>query len=414
MSILGRVFVLERNITWAPDFVLDGDIRHNGGQMKTTADLRVHNQTQLLRAIHSADEPFTRAHAARLLGIGRNTVAALVGELAAAGLLHEVPAEATGRGRPTTLLLAHPEGPIAFAADVREDSWTLAQIELGGRLTTLETGEHDRTPALFRDIREAIRRRATDRLVSVGVAIAGPIRDGRHLHISHLGWDTVDLSEHIGADWPPTVVDNDARLAGLAEARRGALRGTDTALHFHIDFDIGGTLLLNGDSQRGAHNIAGEFGHMPFTGSLLRCMCGAQGCWSLDVGINALVRRFGDEPGYGTGRELGREILARAEEGEAEAARAIDDNAAALGRGLGALANALDPEAITLSGLGVELIRLRRSLIEQSCAEGLMKFRRAETPRILAGTVGEIGPLRGAAEIAFDAILNTEWLRARL
>ncbi|MEU4387059.1 ROK family protein [Promicromonospora sp. NPDC023805] len=383
-------------------------------QLKTSADLRVHNQARLLRAVHDADEPLTRAAAARLLGIGRNTAAALVGELEAARLLHEVGAESTGRGRPTTLLLAHPEGPVVLAADVREDSWTLARIELGGQLTELESGEHDRTPAVFDEIRRATLRHSDDRLASLGIAVAGPVRGGRRLHISHLGWDEVDLDEHIGAGWAPTVVDNDARLAGLAEARRGALRGTGTALHFHIDFDIGGTLLLAGDAQRGAHNIAGEFGHMPLTGSGLRCMCGVKGCWSLDVGTNALVRRFGTEPGHAAGRELGRQVLARAEAGEAEAGRAVDDNAAALGRGLGALANALDPEAITLSGLGVELVRLRRGLIEEACADGLMEFRRARPPRILAATVGDLGPLRGAAEIAFDAILNPEWLRERL
>lgn len=383
-------------------------------QLKTSADLRVHNQARLLRAVHDADEPLTRAAVARLLGIGRNTAAALVGELEAARLLHEVAAESTGRGRPTTLLLAHPDGPVVLAADVREDSWTLARIELGGQLTELESGEHDRTPAVFDEIRRATLRHADDRLASLGIAVAGPVRDGRRLHISHLGWDEVDLDEHIGAGWPPTVVDNDARLAGLAEARRGALRGAGTALHFHIDFDIGGTLLLAGDAQRGAHNIAGEFGHMPLTGSGLRCLCGVKGCWSLDVGTNALVRRLGIEPGNAGGRELGRQILARAEAGEAEAGRAVDDNATALGRGLGALANALDPEAITLSGLGVELVRLRRGLIEEACADGLMEFRRARPPRILAGTVGDLGPLRGAAEIAFDAVLNPEWLRERL
>ncbi|MEU4363574.1 ROK family protein [Promicromonospora sp. NPDC023987] len=383
-------------------------------QVKTSADLRLHNQARLLRAVHSADGPLTRAGVARLLGIGRNTAAALVGELESARLLHEVAAATTGRGRPTTLLLAHPDGPVAFAADVREDSWTLARIELGGRLTELETGVHDRTPAVFDDLRRATRRYADGRLAALGIAVAGPVRDGRRLHISHLGWDEVDLDEHVGDGWPPTVVDNDARLAGLAEARRGALREIGTALHFHIDFDIGGTLLLGGDSQRGAHNIAGEFGHMPLTGSRLRCLCGVAGCWSLDVGTNALVRHFGFEPGRAAGRELGREIVARAEDGDAEAGRAVDDNAIALGRGLGALANALDPEAITLSGLGVELIRLRHDLIERACAEALMEFRRARPPRILAGTAGDLGPLRGAAEIAFDKILEPEWLRLRL
>lgn len=383
-------------------------------QTMTSADLRVHNQVRLLRAVHDATAPFTRAEAARLLGIGRNTAAALVGELERARLLHEVPAESGGRGRPTTLLVPHPEGPLAFAVDFREDTWTLASVELGGAITELETGEHDRTPAVFSRIRAAVARHESPRLAMLGFATSGPIRDGHRLHISHLGWDEVELGSVLGTDWPPTVIDNDARLAGLAEARRGALRGIGTAMHFHIDFDIGGTLLLGGDAQRGGHNIAGEFGHMPLTGSPLECMCGVHGCWSLDVGANALVRRFGKEPGYGTGRELAQEILRRAEDGEREAVRALDDNAAALGKGLGALANALDPEAISLSGLGVELIRLRRSLIEASCSEYLMAFRRDEPPKIVAGTIGEQGPLRGAAEIAWDAILTPEWLRNRL
>lgn len=379
----------------------------------TSADLRTRNQVRLLRAVHDAARPFTRAEAARLLGIGRNTAAALVGELERARLLHEIPAESGGRGRPTTTLVPHPEGPVAFAVDFREDSWTLASVELGGVITELETAEHDRTPQAFAGIRAAVARHETERLAVIGFAISGPIRDGNRLHISHLGWDEVELDELIG-DWPPTVIDNDARLAGLAEARRGALRGMGTAMHFHIDFDIGGTLLLGGDAQRGAHRIAGEFGHMPLTGSPSECMCGVRGCWSLDVGANALVRRFGREPGYGTGRELAQEILRRAEAGEAEAAAAVDDNAAALGRGLGALANALDPEAISLSGMGVDLIRLRREVIEERCAEGLMAFRRDEPPKIVAGTVGTAGPLTGAAEIAWDAMITPEWLRGRL
>ncbi|MCD0444567.1 ROK family transcriptional regulator [Glycomyces sp. A-F 0318] len=383
-------------------------------QTMTSADLRTRNQVRLLRAVHDAVEPFTRAEAARLLGIGRNTAAALVGELERARLLHEVPAEPGGRGRPTTLLVPHPEGPVAFAVDLREDTWTLASAGLGGGATELESGEHDRTPAVFAEIREAVARHGGERLAVLGLATSGPIRDGHRLHVSHLGWDEVELDDLIGADWPRTVVDNDARLAGLAEARRGALRGTGTAMHFHIDFDIGGTLLLGGDAQRGAHRIAGEFGHMPLTGSPLACMCGVRGCWSLDVGANALVRRFGGTPGHGAGRELAQEVLRRAEAGDAEAGAALDENAAALGRGLGALANALDPEAISLSGLGVELIRLRREVIEAHCAEGLMAFRRDEPPRITAGTVGAAGPLTGAAEIAWDVILSPEWVRERL
>jgi predicted ArsR family transcriptional regulator len=148
-------------------------------QTMTSGDLRVHNQVRLLRAVHDAAEPFTRAEAARLLGIGRNTAAALVGELEAARLLHEVPAESGARGRPTTMLVPHPQGPLAFAVDFREDSWTLAAVELGGSITELETAEHDRTPRVFADIRAAVARHESERLAVIGFATSGPIRDGQ-------------------------------------------------------------------------------------------------------------------------------------------------------------------------------------------------------------------------------------------
>uniref|UniRef100_UPI001300A148 ROK family protein n=1 Tax=Glycomyces dulcitolivorans TaxID=2200759 RepID=UPI001300A148 len=113
-------------------------------------------------------------------------------------------------------------------------------------------------------------------------------------------------------------------------------------------------------------------------------------------------------------RDLAREILRRAEAGDPAASAAVDANAAALGRGLGALANALDPEAISLSGLGVDLIRLRRDLIETRCAENLMAFRRDDPPPIIPATLGTAGPLTGAAEIAWDAILDPDRVKKRL
>ena len=43
----------------------------------------------------------------------------------------------------------------------------------------------------------------------------------------------------------PVLAGNDATLAGLAEARRGVLRGVPVALHLHVATGIGGVLLTS-------------------------------------------------------------------------------------------------------------------------------------------------------------------------
>ena len=91
----------------------------------------------------------------------------------------------------------------------------------------------------------------------------------------------------------PILAGNDARLAGLAEARRGGLRDLPVALHLHLATGVGGVLLSGGLPLTGAHGAAGEFGHMPLTGGTESCRCGSVGCWELDVGSHGLLRRAG-------------------------------------------------------------------------------------------------------------------------
>ena len=69
----------------------------------------------MLAAVH-ATPGLTRADASRLLGIGSGAATEVVGRLVAGRLVAEVTsAPASGRGRPTRPLLAHPEGPVVLA-----------------------------------------------------------------------------------------------------------------------------------------------------------------------------------------------------------------------------------------------------------------------------------------------------------
>ncbi|MGA5762284.1 ROK family protein [Nonomuraea bangladeshensis] len=417
----------------------------------TSGELRAHNRARLLRAVHEGGATLTRSQLTRDLGLARGTASVLVAGLLEDELLHEEPAREHARGRPTQVPGPHPHGPVALAADVREDAWELAACELGGRVTVLAVRPHDGTPeGALGTLGEALaaeRERLGHRVVGAGVALAGPVRHGGLVDIAHLSWHAVDVprlltagpgpadaltlselaeSGHGSADAPrpsgppslrgaaavlgggggrgvPLFVGNDTAFAALAEARRGRLRGVRVGLHLHVDFDLGGVLVVDGRPLGGAAGSGAEFGHMPLTGGERPCPCGALGCWSTEVGANALLRHAGLAHGGGRGREQAERVLATS-------SKAVAANARALGRGIAALVNAHDPEAVTLSGHGVELYERAGETLRAAAEPYLMAIRREAPPRIESSALGWRGALLGAMESVFDAFLTPEGL----
>src|SRR5215467_7541879 len=86
---------------------------------------------QLVDVVRS--EPgITRAAAAQRLGIASGGATELVARMRQARLLDETPAPAQGRGRPTTVLGPHADGPLVLAADLRATDWRLALAGIDG------------------------------------------------------------------------------------------------------------------------------------------------------------------------------------------------------------------------------------------------------------------------------------------
>ncbi|MBO2445553.1 ROK family transcriptional regulator [Actinomadura barringtoniae] len=369
----------------------------------TSSELRQHNLLRVLRAVHDGEARITRSELTRDLELARGTAAVLVGDLVNARLIREEPAPEPQRtrGRPTAVPGPHPDGPLAIAVDLREDAWTIAAAELGGRLTVLEDRPHDENPAadVLAELAAAVRRHRADlapRTVGVAVAAPGPVREGRLLDIPHLDWRDVDAVAALDG----ALLDNDATVAGLAEARRGALRDASLGLHLHIEFDLGGTLVVAGNPLPGARGTSGEFGHMPLTGTDVACACGATGCWGVEVGGNALLRAAG-LPVHDHARAL--QVLK-------ENKAAVDEVAAPLGVGISALVNALDPGVVTLSGMGPGILDMSMDEVQKTYLPGLMTFRREQPPAIIPSALGTKATLIGAAERVFDAFLTPEGL----
>lgn len=400
----------------------------------TSAELRAHNLARLLRAVHEGAGQLTRAELTRQLALARGTATVLVRDLAGRQLIEERPSPADApadvrvqrtRGRPTGVPSAHPAGPVALAVDLRDDSFTLAVFALTGRSSVLDRAERGASSGteMLAEVAARLRLRRRQfghRVVGVGVAVPSPVDGGTMVQPTLSDWQGVDVAAALGpagltgvaevAETDPVLAGNDATLAGLAEARRGVLRGVSVALHLHVAVGIGGVLLVGGRPVTGARGSAGEFGHMPLAGGREACRCGSAGCWELDAGARGLLRAVGQaEQGD---RMIAAEQVIAAAATDPRCGQALTQVAGALGRGIGALVNAQDPEVVGLSGLAAEVLAAAPAAVQAGYLAALMRFRRPQAPALLPSTLGDLGVLTGASELVFDAFLTPRGLGA--
>ena len=406
----------------------DRSVRKDEGAATTSAELRAHNLARLLRAVHDGGGQLTRAQLTRQLSLARGTATVLVRDLAGRQLIEELSSPAgapaglkapRARGRPTGVPSAHPQGPVALAIDLRDDSFTMAAFELTGRCTVLDRQEREAVSGtgMLADVATRLkghRRQFGDRVIGVGVAVPSPVSAGQMVQPTLPDWQDVEVAGILGADDGDeglaglVLAGNDATLAGLAEARRGVLRGVSVALHLHVATGIGGVLLSGGVPVPGAHGSAGEFGHMPLTGGSEPCRCGSVGCWELDAGARGLLRAVG-QPEEGDRMVRAEQVIAAAAT-DPGCGQTVERVAEALGRGIGALVNAQDPEAVGLSGLAAEVYQAAPGAVQAGYLATLMRFRRPEPPALLPSTLGDLGALTGASELVFDAFLTPRGL----
>src|SRR5262245_21455422 len=164
----------------------------------TARELRTASLLRVLRAVHDAPRPPTRAAVTRQLGLGRGTATVLVAALKEHRLLDEVDAGTRpGPGRPTGHLVAHPEGPVVLAAAVTHDGWTLDTGGVGAEVVATAAGGHDarRSPGVLDAVRDAARAAMADlpgRVGAVALSVPAAIHDGRVAQASLLGWSDVD------------------------------------------------------------------------------------------------------------------------------------------------------------------------------------------------------------------------------
>ncbi|MFH1330552.1 MAG: ROK family protein [Actinomycetota bacterium] len=264
-------------------------------------------------------------------------------------------------------------------------------------------------------ITEAILPLLDSTVTAVGIGVAGLVdhRTGTLVWSPHASGGGVALGPEVAAATGlPVVVDNDANLAALAEARLGAGAGQRMVLFIGLGTGIGGGLVIEGRLERG-RGFLGEVGHMVVDPSGPCCACGGYGCWEALVSGSSLgrvARELAAADSTGAVARAasgavprGEDLAAAAAGGDVTARAELAAAGAWLGRGLADLVAVLDPDVIVVggaaAGAGEVLLAPARAVLAE-VVEGA--GHRAPTPVVLARFGARAG-LVGAALVAGGA-----------
>lgn len=185
----------------------------------------------------------------------------------------------------------------------------------------------------------------------IGVGFGGPVDFERGIVLlSHHvpGWEDVRLRDELERRFKtPVTVDNDANAGTLGEWKFGAGRGFSDLFYINIGTGIGGGIIANGRSLRGAQNLAGEIGHTVVMRDGPLCSCGKLGCLEACACGDAIARRGSDTLGR---KVSGKEVFSLAAENDPAAQRVLNEVIEDLAHGIGTAVSLLNPAAIIIGG----------------------------------------------------------------
>jgi N-acetylglucosamine repressor len=355
-----------------------------------------------------ARQPISRADLARMMGIRRGAISLLVNDLLRSGLVFEAAKGESKRGRKPMHLHIDTRRRCAVAVDVTATRVAVMATDLLAHplMEARESPTRRRPDRLVRDVADQIHRVLADHpqfgeCVGVGVVVSGVVDlDGRLRFSPTLGWRDVDLLEPLtDAIKLPVVVENSMKacILGQVWAVRGDTPVDGPVAFVNVSDGVGVGIAIDGKLLRGAHNVAGEFGHVSLDVAGPRCACGQSGCWEAFVSKRATLARYlGADPSWpGSAALKGptvEEIVAKARDGEGRALETLRETGAYVGRGLAAIVKAVDPRRIYLGGeitAGWDLIEStirdvlkRQALVPEAGEAEIRMVPLAERPRL--------------------------------
>ena len=268
--------------------------------------------------------------------------------------------------------------------------------------------------AIIPDIAETIEKKIEELhldkadIDGVGIGVPGPVNDkGDVLCAVNLFWGFKELSKELSElTGLPAMAGNDANVAALGEAWKGAAAGAKDVILATLGTGVGGGIIINGKIISGHHGAGGEIGHANIDHNETEtCNCGNKGCLEQFASATGIVRMAKRELDAsedssvlrGRANLSAKAVLDAYKAGDALAVRVMENVGDKLGGALAVFVCVVDPEIIVLGG-GVS--RAGQPLID--CVEKYYKKYAfptcKETPIVLASLGNDAG-MYGAARL---------------
>lgn len=314
-------------------------------------------------------QPVSRASLARLSGMQRSTVSAIVEQLIAEQWIAEGATGHLPRGRKPTFLHLNSDRSGIIGVDIHPGTTTLAVSTTDMQILAHESMPTGRDPQDFinrlgRRIKDLMCAYPKSSYEGIGISLPGRVDPASHrlMFAPNLNWNDVDFETPLKAiTGLPVELENAANACALAElwsGRHGVSVSNLTVIT--VSEGIGVGMIMNGQLLRGSNGVTGEFGHVALgTGGPL-CRCGNHGCWEIHASNNAAVRYYAEFSSRRKSDDAGTksnmspvtfgDLLRLVERGDEKAGKALDQMAHYLGVGLAILVTGLAPEAVVVVG----------------------------------------------------------------
>lgn len=332
--------------------------------------IRSMNRSLVLETIINR-EPISRAETAKVLGLTKATVSAIVQDLIEEQLVEEAGSGDTSMGRKPILLNFCRNHGYVLSADLQPSGISLLSCDLGARDGRIYTRRETITrknvvPLLMELIEQAMNDTPSTPFSVVGITLAihGTVEKQEILFAPNYPLAGLPLARTLsGSLGIPVWLENEANLSALAEEY--FVNSLPNLIHINIHTGAGAGIIINHRLYRGKNGNAGELGHTTVVPDGRACPCGNRGCleqYISDPAVLSSYERISGQHGR-TMKDLTEGWLS----GERAAIQTVDGFVRYLALGIHNLGNLFSPDCIVvnsqLTGSLPELISIIRSCL---------------------------------------------------
>lgn len=222
------------------------------------------------------------------------------------------------------------------------------------------------------DLARGLKRKHDDagaKFLAVGFGFGGLVRRSTrepYLCLHEQGWEDLPVVERLEREFGlPVAVENDCKLAALAEAHFGAGRGAETVFYMTVGTGVGGGIVRRGRIEEFSDRGEAEIGHIVVLPDGPPCWCGGRGCvesvasgpglsrlagWTAEreaeLWASSRLASRGGDPAEASSEEL----FEAWERGDRFAGRVIERAADLLGLAAAAAINLIAPDVFIVGG----------------------------------------------------------------